>query len=71
MIYYFYIGAVILLISLCIDIYKGVEIPEEIKETGRNDPLVLLCAIIMVMFAWPYLIYGWIIDLIKYLRRRK
>lgn len=71
MVYYFHIGAVIVLISLYIDYYRGIEIPEDLKETARNDPLVLLCAVIMSMFMWPYLVYGWIIDLIKYFRRRK
>ena len=66
-----YIGIVVLLISLYVDYYRGVEIPEDIKETARNDPLILLCAIMMSMLMWPYLVYGWITGLIKYFRRRK
>lgn len=71
MILWFYIGIVVLLISLYVDHCRGVEIPEDIKETARNDPLVLLCAIIMSMLMWPYIVYGWITGLIKYFRRRK
>lgn len=71
MLLWLYIGIVVILISLYIDHYRGVEIPEDIKETARNDPLVLLCAIMMSMLMWPYIVYGWIIGLIKYFRRRK
>lgn len=71
MLLWLYIGIVVLLISIYIDYYRGVEIPEDIKETARNDPLILLCAIMMSMLMWPYLVYGWITGLIKYFRRRK
>jgi hypothetical protein len=65
-----YIGAIIITIDLYIDYCRGVELPEEVKEDVRRQPLLLLCAIVLAMATWPHTIYKWCKILINYLRRK-